>query len=923
MAFRIRSYSLILVSLGMLAFCTLPAKGNRQFIFAPMPNEQDESPNIGVVIQALEENETNINVLFPRMLFEDQITLPPGSGPYNYPLPNSLIKQTATDVLDSTVVLTSDQNIKVISYNIAKATSDMFSVVPMKNLGKEYFLALFSIMTSEKNFRGTVTISALDKKAMIEIFLNSTVQFQNAIYYNGDILRYILRPFESLQLRPKYTNITGSRVVSNTSVTVTVGTDCADVPEGIQYCDHLAEQLAPFEAWGELHVLSPFPMKRSGYLFQIVAGRNNTTVSYKGTKRYMNMGDYITVDIPSQNMTLISADKPISVIQYVKGRRSDDVSDPSMIRVIPVEQYVKSTVFPVEEANRLSTMTKIDTVYLEITSECKYLNNISVFKNYQPLSIEWIEEYSLKILNGTEICSRWSVVTHGRYSVESDRVITDDGQTIYPRFRAVVYAKGDGESFVYRAGSNDRTLNSESDSATNTGHLLVLIKPHIVAVEATELVVSWVITEDGVGLFDRCTALITGDTRARSVYINTEPPVSLSGLHPRTTYSIRINCSNNFGIHDCIDFPPETTLNAVPDRPSVLHETVGGIDTHSFQVNVPSHTTSTGQISCYEFIVVQLHNSSGNIDSDDDAYNDVSNYNITSNKIGIPFRVTVLKSLPIDNVITIGSVIERQSECNMADGHSKDDERTKRDARIVNGTTLKATNGPLIPGGYYTCFLRVYSPTGEGGKFYYANGPAMKPIQLRHLQSILEDAQSGMNYSAIVTPLSCILLLILIIIGIVIYRRKRSNEANVAPKSSAYESQTKPNEQKAEDYTRYNQFSGQQPSEDIYENTEALHEDDEYQNVTFESNYAVKSAYLQNMEPDEANVAPTSSANEPQAKQSEQTAGDYTRYNQPSGQQAGEDIYENPEVLNEDDEYQMVTFESNYAVKSAYLQNME
>ncbi|XP_041474698.1 uncharacterized protein LOC121423428 [Lytechinus variegatus] len=201
----------------------------------------------------------------------------------------------------------------------------------------------------------------------------------------------------------------------------------------------------------------------------------------------------------------------------------------------------------------------------------------------------------------------------------------------------------------------------------------------------------------------------------------------------------------------------------------------------------------------------------------------------------------------------------------------------------------------------------------------------MKPIQLSHLKSILEDAQSGMNYSAIVTPVSCILLLIMIIIGLVIYRRKsyRSNEASVAPTSSADDSQTKPNEQTAEDYTRYNQFSGQQAAaEDIYENTEALHEDDEYQNVTFESNYAVKSAYLQNMGRDEANVAPTSSANEPQPKQSEQTAEDYTRYNQRSGQQAGEDIYENPEVLNEDDEYQMVTFESNYAVKSAYLQNM-
>ncbi|XP_041475836.1 IgGFc-binding protein-like [Lytechinus variegatus] len=398
---RIRSSSLVLITLGITAFCTLLAKGNRQFIFAPMPNKNDDSKptNNGVVIQALEEEETNIRVLFPRTLFEDHITLSPRSGPYNYPLPNSLIKQTTTDVINSTVVLTSDQDIKVISYSLMKATSDAFSVVPMKYLGREYFLALFSIMTSEKSFRGTVTISALDKKARIEIFLNSTVQFQNGIYYNSDILRYTLSPFESLQLRPKYTNITGSRVVANTSVTVTVGADCADVPEGVQYCDHLAEQLAPVEAWGVLYVLSPFPMRRSGYLFQIVAGRNNTTVSYNGSKSYMNMGDYLTVDIPSQNMTFVSADKPISIIQYVKGKNSDSMtnSDPSMIRVSPIEQYVKRTVFPVHEANRTSTLTNIDTVYLEVTSECKYLKNITVFQNYQPYYSDALRGIALRL----------------------------------------------------------------------------------------------------------------------------------------------------------------------------------------------------------------------------------------------------------------------------------------------------------------------------------------------------------------------------------------------------------------------------------------------------------------------------------------------------------------------------------------------
>ena len=86
-------------------------------------------------------------------------------------------------------------------------------------------------------------------------------------------------------------------------------------------------------------------------------------------------------------MIFVSATKPISIMQYVKGKTSDNVSnsDPSMIRVTPIEQYVKETTFPVYAFPRRST--NINTIHLEITAECKYFMNISIFKDHQQLSV--------------------------------------------------------------------------------------------------------------------------------------------------------------------------------------------------------------------------------------------------------------------------------------------------------------------------------------------------------------------------------------------------------------------------------------------------------------------------------------------------------------------------------------------------------
>ena len=78
-------------------------------------------------------------------------------------------------------------------------------------------------------------------------------------------------------------------------------------------------------------------------------------------------------DFVSQEMTLITADKPILVMQYVKDRNLG-AGDGAMTRVISIEQFVTKTVIPV--------YVFPDTqAHIGITTQCEKIGNLSMSKD--------------------------------------------------------------------------------------------------------------------------------------------------------------------------------------------------------------------------------------------------------------------------------------------------------------------------------------------------------------------------------------------------------------------------------------------------------------------------------------------------------------------------------------------------------------
>ena len=336
----------------------------REFVFAFPPNyiQDNKAATLGIIFESSSTNVTAVDVMVPLRGYGINITLDPGSPPYHLDMPSNLVRGMLSGLTHATVVVRADQDIRVVAYNIKDFTMDLFTVLPTKHMGREYFVA-----TLTKPSGGIIEISAFDEPTEVNVHLNAPVEFFGANYQQGDIIRHELKAYETIQLEPTNSGIVGTRIIANRSIAVVVGCLCAYIPKGVQRCDHLAEQLVPFDRWGRFFLISPLANRLSGYQYHVVAGRNNTSIAINDVEIRLNMGEYYTGDVETQVMTAIKSDKPIMIVQYSKGTESDGKDgDPAMVTVPPIEEYSSRVEFPVYDFSAAG----IKDAYFSVTVEC-------------------------------------------------------------------------------------------------------------------------------------------------------------------------------------------------------------------------------------------------------------------------------------------------------------------------------------------------------------------------------------------------------------------------------------------------------------------------------------------------------------------------------------------------------------------------
>jgi len=250
----------------------------------------------------------------------------------------------------------------IICYGVTRYnyTSDGFLAVPVSSMGNEYIVAAWPQYTAIGAYQlvGETTISAAYDETVVQFTMggNSASQTSGGLK-PGQSTTFTMDKGDVLCFASDgdIQDVSGSRVKSNKPVGVVSGNQCANVPGGVPWCDYTSEMELPTYTWGKEYHVTPFYGRKKMPIIRIFAKEKNTKVFRDGQQWLVipkNTGKqddgYIerrADDGPPRAM-VVSADKPIYIVEYNTGQNDDQVSsDPFQMVLTPLEQYQKEIVF--------------------------------------------------------------------------------------------------------------------------------------------------------------------------------------------------------------------------------------------------------------------------------------------------------------------------------------------------------------------------------------------------------------------------------------------------------------------------------------------------------------------------------------------------------------------------------------------------
>jgi len=118
-------------------------------------------------------------------------------------------------------------------------------------------------------------------------------------------------------------DLTGTQVAASRPVAVFAGNECANVPSGVPYCDHLEQQLFPVNAWGDAYLATHFAERgEEPSVWRILAVHDGTEVTLdppvdgRDTLR-LDAGE--VAELMTRSDFAVVANRPISVGQFMVG----------------------------------------------------------------------------------------------------------------------------------------------------------------------------------------------------------------------------------------------------------------------------------------------------------------------------------------------------------------------------------------------------------------------------------------------------------------------------------------------------------------------------------------------------------------------------------------------------------------------------
>jgi gliding motility-associated-like protein len=352
------------------------------------------------------------------------------------------------------IQITSFKPIAVYAHIFAENVSGATLLLPVNTLGKDYLSINYKqISNSNNGTKTTEGVPSYSTFAVIATEDNTTVEITpsqpllNGIPANQPFTVNLKKGevYQGLSA----TDLTGTRIRSIVSATgackkIAVFSGSSKISIGCQgdkgSSDNLFQQVYPLAVWGKNYITAP--LKTRNYdILRIVLSSPDTKVIVNGAAPQGGLINGLYYEFTSTATNVISADKPIQVVQYAvtQGEAlncqliNGDIGDPEMIYLTPIEQT-------------------LDHVTLNSTHNYLIQNNfINVI-----IKTAAVPTFSLDGQPYTQFSQvPNSIYSYAQISVSAGvhNIKASDG------FNAIAYGFGKTESYGYAAGTNLKNLN--------------------------------------------------------------------------------------------------------------------------------------------------------------------------------------------------------------------------------------------------------------------------------------------------------------------------------------------------------------------------------------------------------------------------------------------------------------------------------
>lgn len=195
-----------------------------------------------------------------------------------------------------------------------------------------HVLGGFIAVTAVSGESTSVTIRLPAQSGVVEADAQRTVRHENLS--PGDV---------ALVVGSQPGDLSGAVVEASVPVAVFAGNDCTQMPLGIPACDHLEEQVLPFETLGRDYLVADLRDRMAGSVLRMVAAYDNTVVRFEpntvAPTTQLRAGQVL--QFLARGSVRVSASRPMLVGQFMRGQGTNATSagDPAMVYEVPVQQF--------------------------------------------------------------------------------------------------------------------------------------------------------------------------------------------------------------------------------------------------------------------------------------------------------------------------------------------------------------------------------------------------------------------------------------------------------------------------------------------------------------------------------------------------------------------------------------------------------